>query len=259
MLASYHTHTYRCGHAVGKEEEYIEKAIAEGLKTLGFADHAPMRYRNGFVSGHKMRPEEIGEYFSTLGALKEKYRNDIDIKIGLETEYYPDLWEDCLDFWSAYPVDYILLGQHFSPNEDSRDTYYSGHPFLDESKLSMYVDLVCECMNTGKITYLAHPDLINYAGSDLDFYIFEMRRLIAEAMKLGIPLEYNLLGMKLGRNYPNELFWNEVADMGALTVIGCDSHAPRRVADAEEISFATAYLNKRGIKFIDEIELIKPF
>ena len=39
MLANYHTHTYRCNHASGNDEEYVKKAIAENVKILGsFSD-----------------------------------------------------------------------------------------------------------------------------------------------------------------------------------------------------------------------------
>ena len=114
MRACYHTHTKRCGHARGEDEEYVLAAIDAGVEILGFSDHAPMIYPEGYVSGFKMRPEEIEEYFSSLLSLKEKYREKIDINIGFETEYYPDLWETELDFWKKYPLDYLILGQHFS-------------------------------------------------------------------------------------------------------------------------------------------------
>ena len=39
LLYNYHTHTYRCGHASGKEEDYVLAAIKLGIKRLGFSDH----------------------------------------------------------------------------------------------------------------------------------------------------------------------------------------------------------------------------
>ena len=36
MLTNYHTHTTRCGHAEGTEEEYILTALRCGYKVLGF-------------------------------------------------------------------------------------------------------------------------------------------------------------------------------------------------------------------------------
>ena len=44
MYANYHTHTWRCNHARGTERDYIEQAIASGVKILGFSDHTPNPY-----------------------------------------------------------------------------------------------------------------------------------------------------------------------------------------------------------------------
>ncbi len=254
MKASYHTHTYRCHHAFGTEEEYIEKAIAEDIKILGFSDHAPMPYKNGYVSYYKMHPSEIDEYFSVLLSLKKRYEGQIEIKIGFETEYYPSLWEECLRFWEPYPIDYFILGQHFVPEEGDR-SLYSGFPSDDKGKLKRYTDAVIKGMNTGIITYLAHPDLINYTGQDKEYYLSEMRRIILEANRLRIPLEFNLLGMAEKRNYPRLDFWREAAALGAEVIIGCDSHSPARVADKREISMAQEFLASLSLNVLDEIEL----
>ena len=118
MLANYHTHTSRCHHAIGSDEEYIQKAIAEGLKILGFSDHAPYLYPNGYVSYYKMTPNEAPEYFSSLSALREKYKDYIKIHIGYEAEYYPEIWNETVEFWkTANSPEYIILGQHFSTQE----------------------------------------------------------------------------------------------------------------------------------------------
>lgn len=39
MFANYHTHTSRCQHATGEEKAYVEQAIQNGMKILGFSDH----------------------------------------------------------------------------------------------------------------------------------------------------------------------------------------------------------------------------
>lgn len=39
MTVNLHTHTYRCGHATGTEEEYILRAIENRIKVMGFSDH----------------------------------------------------------------------------------------------------------------------------------------------------------------------------------------------------------------------------
>ena len=255
MKYSYHTHTARCHHATGEDEEYVKAAIDAGIKVLGFSDHAPMPYPGGYVSYYKMTPDELYDYCASLLHLRDKYKNKIKILIGLETEYYPDLWDASLDLWRDYPIDYLILGQHFI-HEEGADA--SIRPTADKEKVKIYVNNVIAGMNTGLITYVAHPDLINYVGDDGEFYISEMHRLIKESIRLGMPLEYNLLGMAGGRNYPNDIFWREVARLGAAAVIGCDSHSPDRVADKDELTRARAYLNDLGITIVDEVKLKKP-
>ena len=59
MLTNYHTHTTRCGHAEGTEEEYILTALRCGYKVLGFSDHTPWAYATpGFVSRIRMLLDE---------------------------------------------------------------------------------------------------------------------------------------------------------------------------------------------------------
>ena len=86
MIANYHTHTIRCHHAEGSEVEYVESAIRNGLKILGFADHTP--YNIPKPRPFRMQPEELPDYTGTIRTLAERYRDQIDIFIGMEVEYY---------------------------------------------------------------------------------------------------------------------------------------------------------------------------
>ncbi len=83
----FHVHTFRCLHASMCEDEvYVERALELNAKSIWFTDHAPFP---GDPFGHRMKYEELEEYLITLTDLKEKYRDRIDIHIGLETEYFP--------------------------------------------------------------------------------------------------------------------------------------------------------------------------
>ena len=77
-------------HAVGNDEDYVRSAIKGGFQELGFSDHSPWKYHTDFVSDIRMLPEELPEYVESIRALKEKYRNRISIRIGLECEYFPE-------------------------------------------------------------------------------------------------------------------------------------------------------------------------
>ena len=91
----------------------LMRAIAEGIKILGFSDHAPIPYTNGYKSGIRMTPDETDGYFSSIISLREKYADKIAIHIGFEAEYYEPVFSMSLELWKKYPVEYLLLGQHF--------------------------------------------------------------------------------------------------------------------------------------------------
>ena len=129
MATNYHTHTPRCHHAVGSEREYIEQAVREGMPVLGFSDHTPYPFDEGYDSNFRMRPEETEGYVQTLLELREAYRGRIEIKIGFEAEYYPAYFDRLLELLAPYPVDYLIMGQHFLENETSHQVQDSGrHP-----------------------------------------------------------------------------------------------------------------------------------
>ena len=72
-LVNYHAHTWRCQHATGTEEDYIRQAIASGFEVCGFSDHTPWPYKSSFVSGMRMRIDQLEGYIATVRRLSEEY------------------------------------------------------------------------------------------------------------------------------------------------------------------------------------------
>ncbi|MCR5627745.1 MAG: histidinol-phosphatase [Lachnospiraceae bacterium] len=258
MLANYHTHTIRCKHAKGTEREYIEAAIKKGFKILGFSDHVPFPYPNGFVSTIRMDMNELENYVTTLLDLRKEYKNDIDILIGFETEYQKRYLEPLYRELANYPIDYMLLGQHFV--EDEIHGIYSGDPCYDEKGLSDYVNLCIEGMKTGLFAYLAHPDLFHFAGDETT-YLKHMKRLIQASIDMDFLLEINIHGFLERRHYPGNLFFKTASDMGARFIIGCDAHDPSVIVNPEDISLLYNFIKINDIKYGNNIlqGLKKPF
>ena len=105
MIANYHTHTYRCGHAAGEDRQYVETAIRRGLQVLGFSDHVPMPFPDGHESRFRVPLRLLEDYVQSVLDLRAEYRADIDVRLGFEAEYYPDLFEAMLELLRPYPVD----------------------------------------------------------------------------------------------------------------------------------------------------------
>ena len=76
LKANYHTHTKRCGHAIGEDEEYVLEAIGKGFRTLGFSDHAMFpTFSEPHVRGDYQQC--FDDYISSINALRKKYSQKI--------------------------------------------------------------------------------------------------------------------------------------------------------------------------------------
>ena len=157
MKTNYHTHTTRCMHAVGSDEEYVLSAIKGGFQILGFSDHTPWKYRTSYIADMRMLPEELPEYIESLQYLREKYRDQIDIKIGLECEYFPEYIPWLKEQIKKYQLNYILFGNHHF-HTDEKFPYF-GHHTNNRDMLDLYEESAIEGMESGLYNCLAHPDL----------------------------------------------------------------------------------------------------
>ncbi|HBI59863.1 MAG TPA: histidinol phosphate phosphatase [Lachnospiraceae bacterium] len=252
MLANYHTHTARCKHAEGEDREYVESAIQAGIKILGFSDHCPWPFPDSYVSGIRMAPSDLDDYFYSLETLKKEYKKELTIYIGFEAEYDSFLNDAQEALLSDYPLDYMILGQHFLGTES--DSFYTGSPTSDEAILKDYVDLTIQGMQTGKYLYLAHPDLINYTGPD-EIYEKYMLRLCSYLKEKDIPIEINLLGLWTHRNYTSKRFLSIAQKAGNSAVLGIDAHAPEQLENfsAEELGISLCW--EFGLPLLEKLEI----
>lgn len=250
LTTNFHTHTFRCQHAYGTEREYIETAISMGIKKLGFSDHIPCPYRDGYVSGIRMTMSQAPEYVSAIRALGKEYQNDIKLFVGFEAEYLPDFYEEQMMMFYRLHCDYLIMGQHFTDSEKKGP--YTGTATDDESRIRNYVDTVIEGMKTGSYCCLAHPDLINYEGLD-SVYEWEMTRLCRELKELNIPLEMNILGMGTGKHYPNEQFWKIAGEVGNSVILGLDAHCLDHLKDVNSYRKCMNLVDKFNLNLTSEL------
>lgn len=256
MIANYHTHTWRCNHAKGKEFQYVENAISAGLEILGFSDHSPYIFPEGHNAWFRMRIVQLKGYTQTILELRKTYAGKIEIPLGLEMEYYPALLPKLLPILRDYPLDYVILGQHFVGNE--YDAPYTGRHIEGAKLLERYTDQTIDAMQTGMYTYFAHPDLLCFVG-DEKYYKEQVRRTCREAKSCGIPLEINLVGIREQKHYPRPLFWEVAAEEGCDVIFGRDAHEPEALLQRDPERKALEIVKKYGLNLLETVELRKPF
>lgn len=254
MIANLHTHTPRCRHAKGSEREYVQAAIDGGLQVLGFSDHAPQFFDGDYYSKMRMYPQELADYARDIRALQTEFAGKIEIFLGLEVEYYPDIFEKLLNRSRECGIEYMILGQHWIENEIGQT--YLARPTEDESVLERYCKQTVEALRTGLFTYFAHPDIVNFQG-DAHLYETQMRFLCREAKAMGVPLEINLEGMRTGKNYPEERFWRIAGEVGNAVVLGADCHLPQGVTGQDRVAPALQMARRCGLQVLDRVQIVR--
>ena len=250
MNYNYHTHTFRFRHASGTEEEYIQTAIAGGIRKMGFSDHAPFAFPDGHQSGFRIPLEQAEEYVRTVSALREKYADQLQIYIGFEMEYYPTHFSKMLETVKNLGAEYLILGQHFIFDEYPNGVA-CGNATEDVERLAEYANCVIAAIKSGVFTYVAHPDACHFVG-DPAAYDREMRRICVASREANIPLEINFLGLRTNRYYPNETFWKIVGEEGCPVTFGCDAHDPQSAFDADSLCKARRLVSEYNLRYIDE-------
>ena len=99
IKADYHIHTKFCD---GKNtpEEMVLSALQKGFQTLGFSAHGYT------VSDSSYCLKDVEGYIKEINRLKGKYKNDIEIYLGIEEEIFHPVQRE--------NYDYIISSSHYT-------------------------------------------------------------------------------------------------------------------------------------------------
>ena len=255
--ANYHTHTNRCNHAIGSDEEYVFAAIKAGYDVLGITDHTPWNLFPFEHGRNRMRMDGMDAYVSSIHHLKGLYADQIDIKLGVEAEYFRDRFDWLIAMIDKHKLDLVVFGNHYRGFE-SQATYYGS--YKDRTNLyKHYVEDAIDGMATGVYSIFGHPDLFFRSNNVVNSLALEAAQEICDAANhYNVVLEYNLGGVRDGNNvYPKPEFWEVVAKNKNLTVIGVDAHTPKHLLDDKTRNLAKEYLKSIGVNLTEVIDLKK--
>lgn len=254
---NYHTHTTRCLHAEGSDEAYVQTALKQGYTVLGFSDHSPWQYDSDYVGTMRMPATDLPGYVASVRALQQKYAGRIELRLGLECEYFPRYIDWLKEQVRRYQMDYLIFGNHFYPSDETGP--YFGQATKTIAMLRSYVDSSIEGLESGLYACFAHPDLFLRAWPGFDDNARAASRELCRAAKqLQIPVEYNLLGTLYNERYhidgyPHEGFWRIAAEEGCTAIIGVDAHAPAQLENEAGREKGLRLLRGLGMEITDTL------
>ncbi len=235
LLYESHCHTPLCKHALGQPLEYAAEALARGLKGIIFTCHCPLPDRISHAV--RMEPEQFDQYVGLIAATREHYAGRLDVRLGLESDYYPGVEPWLEKLHARVPLHHVLGSVHPQvPDYIAR--FFNGNWFEYQK---IYFDHLARSAETGLYDTLAHPDLIkNMSPDDWDFarILPDIERALDRIATTGVAMELNTSGVTkaIREINPSPSILRLMHARGIPVVLGSDAHRPSRVADG----YATA-------------------
>ena len=235
MWVDYHTHHYRCGHATGQMDDYVEAALAANLDEIGLSDHSPIYHLSDDPHprpGTAMSQHELPRYVEEMRQVRERFAERIPVRLGVESDYVLGWDEHYRQLWRQYPLDYVIGSVHWldqwsifsadlPPGRTAADVY-------DE-----YLYTTQAAARSGAYDIIGHLDCLKTMGHIKDMAITplveETVRVIAEC---NIAIELNTSGWRKSFNdtYPRAELLACCCHYGVPVTLGSDAHAPEDVA-----------------------------
>lgn len=251
-----HTHTSRCNHAIGKDEQYILAAIDAGMKTIGFSEH--IAYPKLEIPGERMPNSAVDEYLRTMYALKEKYQDQIEILVGFEIEYFENQKDYLLEMKKR--CDFMIVGQHYRYDEGYNYDYFN-----NDEDVIVYAKQIERALEVGLTRYIAHPDFFRLGRRSWSAKCDEAAKIIiSAAKKYHAVLEINLNGLRYGKlyyedkmayAYPCLEFFKHVTKENKVC-FGYDAHHPATLLEKKRIDDCLEILTGLDLVFLQDIHEI---
>lgn len=224
-------------------EEIVKAAIQLDMHTLGFSDHAPVPFENGF----SIQKGKLNDYIREVKRLQHLYKGLIQIYLSLEIDYIPGLMEHFMPQHPQLELDYAIASVHLV-GENTPETLW----FIDGPKQAIYDEglqtffggdirkgvtafyrQTNQMIEQESFDILGHFDKINMHNQDRYFREDEKwyRNLIHESLRLirekEVIVEVNTRALYKKRSdslFPSEWILSEMHKLEIPVIISSDAH-----------------------------------
>ena len=230
MLANFHTHTSFCD-GENTPEEMVKSAIDKGFLVLGFSGHSYTEFE------YRACMHDTSGYIDEIKRLKEKYKDKIQIYLGIEEDAFTRVRREDFDYLIGSCHFFCEEGKYYSIDFDHEHFKTCLDVFKgDIIKLSRrYYENFCTYIKKRKPDIIGHFDLIT-KFDEIDTPMFlcnkEYNKLaesyLKEALKSECIFEINTGAISRGYRtcpYPSQNLLYILKENDAKIILSSDSHA----------------------------------
>jgi len=209
-------------------------AIQKGGGSIGFSEHSFVT----FDPEYSMKLEDTPSYISEVNALKKKYKDSIDVYLGIEMDYFTEKTPDCMEYIIGTVHHVEKDGNYITIDGPAEHLHKMAAKYFDRDYYVMaesYYETVAKVVPKTGADIIGHFDLIaknNVDGSMFDEmhprYIDAAINAMEQVLKECRLFEINTGAMyRRGASapYPAIHLLKELQKRGGEIILSSDSHA----------------------------------
>ena len=268
-----HGHTTYCD-GKNKAEDYILTAIEKNFVSVGLSGHS----YTAFDTEPCMSEKGTQEYLKEMRNLKEKYKDKIEVYIGIEADFYTG-YDKNTDKEMGF--DFRIGSVHYIKDK-VKDEYYcvDNTPEIlaygiknydngnEKTFIEAYYDNIIEMLHKQSPNIIGHLDLVKkfnknnkYFDENADWYKNKVEEVLNEIAKTDAIVEINTGGMSRGWTdtpYPSIFILERILEKNIPITLSSDVHSVENIdyyfkesiEIARKVGFKSLKIMKNG-KFVD--------
>ncbi len=242
ITADYHVHTSFSSDSIAPMESMIERAIELGFTRICFTDHMDYDYPDKYNFSFVFDPKE---YEKKLKTLKNQYKEQISVLMGIECGVRPYLASRFKQLIKEYKFDFVIASSHLV---EDNDVYYKEYweGITEEEGYYKYFQTILDNLNSfDQFDVYGHLDyVVRYGpskGNNFNYELYEelFDEILKKLISMGKGIEVNSSGYKHGLNrpHPTKEILRRYKELGGnILTIGSDAHKTEHLAnDFDEV------------------------
>jgi histidinol-phosphatase (PHP family) len=247
MNYCFHSHSHYDDGKLAMED-FVLAAIDAGFDAFGFSGHSPLPNDNEW----SIKIRELPEYVAEGKRLKEQYKHQIKLYLGLEIDYIPGMSDDFSVFVKDIPLDYCIGSVHLVRNPENDGIWFIDGPiegFFEGLKLvfggdvkkavTAYFEQSILMIETQKPNIIGHLDKVKMYNKEELFkttdawYLELVQRLLETIKQHNTIVEVNTRGVYTGKTdefFPSTRVLKTCYEMGIPMMINSDAHHPDQIS-----------------------------
>ncbi|MEG6615804.1 histidinol-phosphatase [Peptococcaceae bacterium 1198_IL3148] len=248
MLTDYHIHVEKGPYTVEWLQKFYHQVQRLGIGDWGISEHA-YRFKetraifyNQWVG--QRQTERMQDYLTMINSAR---KHGINVKFGIEVDYFPGKEKEIAAFINNYPFDYVIGSVHWIDDWgfDLTEMIAEWDKRKVESVWQAYFDRIV-CLAESKLFDIAgHLDLAkiyNYVPDNQEFLHRQYQRVAKALAQNNLCIEISTAGLRkpVREIYPHPQLLQVCQQQKIPIVINSDAHCPEDVGASYNQALALA-------------------